>query len=147
MGRHVSSWRRWGAENSDVETGRGARILSPSLSALGQIVRRLYPPSFIAYHEATEENGRSALCCSPPHAGKPDSANQFNLRGHLVSKTDFTSNFLSKGQDTQYVFILPRLTINQISGKNKNISSESCRGITESYYSWLNKSYSLSGGN
>lgn len=98
-------------------------------------------------HGATKENEHSVLGCSPLSTGKPDSANQFNLRRLLVLKTNFMFNFLSKGQDTQYVFIFLCSTIKQMLVRTKKISWASWQGHHEILLFLAKQSHFLRVGN
>lgn len=75
-----------------------------------------------AFMEPQKRMSVQASAAHPLSTGKPDSANQFNLRRLLVLKTNFMFNFLSKGQDTQYVFIFLCSTIKQMLVRTKKIS-------------------------
>lgn len=75
-----------------------------------------------AFMEPQKRMSVQSSAAHPPSTGKPDSANQFNLRRLLVLKTNFMFNFLSKGQGTQYVFIFLCSTIKQMLVRTKKIS-------------------------
>lgn len=75
-----------------------------------------------AFKEPQKRVSVQSSAAYPLSTGKPNSANQFNLRRLLVLKTNFMFNFLSKGQGTQYVFIFLCSTIKQMLVRTKKIS-------------------------